>query len=143
MGQSLNRRAAFTGAIVSAAALAMPVAAAVRPSNLQGLVDKLRDDAQAIDPTITKVWVYYDELMGGPRGNRVSQLYFERDGAPFKRAALAADKVDNLQADLRAALHRDRGGEWMICAVRRDGPVDTEWFGVPEGYGLNKDGTPV
>lgn len=57
-------------------------------ADLEALCAQFRDAAQALDPTITKVWLGYDELMGGPRETRVMSVYFEREHAPMaKRVA--------------------------------------------------------
>lgn len=95
MGHSLNRRAAIIGAVLSAGALAVPVSAAVRPTTLQALAEKFRDDAMALDPTITNCWVNFDELRDGPRADRVMGIYLERDTAPFVRRP---NKGDDLTA---------------------------------------------
>lgn len=92
MGHSLiNRRAAIIGAVISTAALAVPVSAAVRPMSLQQLAEKFRDDAMAIDPTIIKCWVYTDELRDGPREDRVMGVMIERAPRP-PRSTPTADE---------------------------------------------------
>jgi hypothetical protein len=146
MGHSLNRRAAILGAAASTAALAIPAAAAVRPNTVEGLSERFRLDVMALDPSITKTWFYYDELRDGPRADRVAQIYFERDAAPFRGQQVVVVKhrtVEELQEQLRATLAAERGGDWMVCVIDRTTPKTAEWFGVPEGYGLKKDGTPL
>jgi len=80
-----TRRAAIVGALVSTAALAVPAVAAAQPKTLEELAIKFRDDARALDPTITGFFIGFDELMDGPRADRVMQLYLERKHAPIRR----------------------------------------------------------
>ena len=93
MGHSLNRRAAILGAVISAGALALPVAAAVKPTTLEALAEKFRLDAMALDPTITKAWFGYDEIMKGPQADRVMSVYFERATAPLVRKPKRTDDI--------------------------------------------------
>lgn len=62
-----------------------PQATAARSAdeNLEALVAAFRDAAQALDPSITKCWIGYDELMDGPRDMRVMSIYLEREHKRF------------------------------------------------------------
>lgn len=89
----VNRRAAITGALLSVGALAVPVSAAARPTTIEALAMKFRDDCMALDPTVTGAWIGFDEIMDGPREDRVQAIYLTRDHAPFVRKAPAAKPV--------------------------------------------------
>lgn len=54
-------------------------------TDLEMLVAQFREAAQALDPSIKKVWIGYDETMNGPRGDRVMSFYLEREHAPLAR----------------------------------------------------------
>jgi hypothetical protein len=59
-------------------------------TTLEELAAQFRDAAMALDPTISKCWLGYDELMDGPREMRVLSVYLEREHAPMmvkRRAA--------------------------------------------------------
>lgn len=85
MVQTITRRAALVGAVASTAALAAPVAAAVKPATIEALAEQFRKDAMALDPRINECWLGYDEVSGGPRDMRVMSLYFGRSATPFVR----------------------------------------------------------
>lgn len=55
------------------------------PGSLEALAMKFRDDAMKLDPTITNFWIGFDELMDGPREDRVMQLFIERKNNPMLR----------------------------------------------------------
>ena len=125
MGHSLvNRRAAILGAVISTAALAVPVAAAVRPMSLQQLAEKFRDDAMKIDPTIVKCWVYTDELRDGPREDRIMGVMIERAPAAAKASPTAEEwwgefsKLTNQQKVTYAGILRQSNPSFNELADR-------------------------
>ena len=113
--QTITRRAAVIGAAVSAAAFAAPVAAAVKPTTLEALAEKFRDDAVALDPRIGECWLGYDELAQGPRDMRVASIYFGRSDSPFIRPAPAFGAAPTIT---------ELFDEWH--AARHDGADETE-----------------
>lgn len=62
---------------------------AAAPNSLEALAMKFRDEAMKLDPTITNFWIGFDELMDGPREDRVMQVYIERKNSPMLRRQAA------------------------------------------------------
>lgn len=106
----ITRRAALIGAAVSTAALAAPVAAAVKPANIDELATKFRDDAMSLDPRINECWVGYDEIARGPRDMRVMSVYFGRADTPFLVPASATPTITTLFPEWNEA-RQDRDDE--------------------------------
>lgn len=107
---AITRRAALVGAAVSTAALAVPVAAAVKPATIDDLAMKFRDEAMSLDPRIIECWVGYDEIAKGPRDMRVMSVYFARSDTPFVTPASAAPTITSLFEEWNVA-RQDRADE--------------------------------
>jgi len=88
---TITRRAAIVGAAAASVSVISPALGSVYRSGAQSaddqlieLVDHFKQDAMAIDPSITGLWLGHDATIPGRRSAVVS-LYLEREHAPFVR----------------------------------------------------------